>query len=92
MKRVRQLCATTLLTLVLAASSALAGQIPYGVTSPPPPPAQSSVVGDMPQGVNSSSPSSEASVTGDLPYGVASVIDPVTGLALNLLQSLLSLF
>jgi len=92
MNRVRQLCATILLTVVLAASPALAGDLPMGVTSTPPPPAQSTVTGDLPMGVTSTSPSSEASVTGDMQCGLASAIDPVTGLALSLLQSLLSLF
>jgi len=53
MNRVRQLCATTLLTVVLAASSALAGDLPCGITSPPPPSTGASVTGDMPQGVTS---------------------------------------
>jgi hypothetical protein len=88
MNRFRQLCAKTLLTLVLAASPALAGEMPQGLTSTPPP-VETSVAGEMPQGATSSS---EGSVTGDMPYGVTSEIDPVTGLALNLLKSLLSLF
>jgi hypothetical protein len=88
MKRVRQLCGTLLLTLMLATSSAIAGQLPMGVTSPPPP-TETSATGDMPQGATSSS---EASVTGNMPYGDTAVIDPVTGLALSLLKSLLALF
>jgi hypothetical protein len=93
MNRFRQLCATTLLTLVMVASPVLAGEMPFGVTSPPPPPPpQQSVIGHLPQGVTSSSTSTDASVTGDLPYGVTSEIGPVTEFTLNLLQSLLSLF
>ncbi len=92
MKRVRQLCAITLLTLVLAASSAMAGQIPYGVTSPPPPPPQESVIGQMPCGTTSSSSSSDDSVTGHLPQGDTSEIDPVMEFTLGLLQSLFALF
>ena len=88
MNRFRQLCATTLLTFVLAASPALAGDMPYGVTSTPPP-TQASATGHLPQGDTSSS---ETSVTGEMPFGDASEIDPVTGLALSLLKSLLSLF
>lgn len=91
MKRVRQLCGTTLLTLVLVVSSTIAGQIPYGVTSPPPP-TETSATGDMPCGVTSSSTSSEASVTGEMPLGVTSENDPVTELMLSLLQSVLALF
>jgi hypothetical protein len=91
MNRVRQLCATTLLTLVLAASPALAGEMECGVTSPPPS-AENSVTGDLPYGVTSTSPSSEALVTGDIPFGVTSAIDPATEFTLSLLQSVLSLF
>ena len=88
MNRFRQLFATTLLTFVLATSPALAGEMPCGVTSPPPT-TEASATGDMPGGVTSSS---EASVTGNMPFGATSEIDPVTGLALSLLKSLLSLF
>jgi hypothetical protein len=91
MNRVRQLCATTLLTLVLAASPALAGDLPMGVTSPPPP-TENSVTGDLPMGVTSTSPSTEVSVTGEMPFGVTSAIDPVTELTLALWQNVLSLF
>jgi hypothetical protein len=87
MNRFRQLCATTLLTVALTASSALAGHMPMGITDPPPS-TETSATGDMPQGATSS----ETSVTGDMPYGDTSEIDPVTGLALSLLKSLLSLF
>lgn len=92
MNRFRQLCATTLLTMVLATSSALAGHLPQGVTSPPPPPAQESVIGQMPGGATSSSPSPDASVTGEMPQGITSAIDPVTELTLGLLQSVFALF
>lgn len=37
MSRVRRVCATILLTLVLAASPALAGDMPFGITSSQPP-------------------------------------------------------
>lgn len=92
MNRVRQICATTLLAIVLASSTSLAGTMPQGVTSPPPPPPQESVTGDMPYGVTSSSPSADASVTGEMPFGVTSGIDPVTEFTLGLLQSVLALF
>lgn len=91
MNRFRQLCAITLLTVMLAASPALAGDLPMGVTSPPPP-TEKSITGQMPCGATSSSPSSDASVAGQIPYGVTSSVDPVTEFTLNLLQSLLSLF
>lgn len=52
MNRVRRLCATTLLIVVLAASPALAGDMPQGLTSTSPS-SEASVTGDMPQGVTS---------------------------------------
>jgi hypothetical protein len=91
MKRVRQLCAITLLSIVLAASPALAGNMPI-IGAPLPPPPQESVTGDMPMGATSSSTSTETSVVGQIPYGVTSSVDPVTEFTLGLLQSLLSLF
>lgn len=91
MKRFRQLCATTLLAILLAASTALAGNMPI-IGAPAPPPQQESVAGDMPQGVTSSSPSSDDSVTGHLPQGVTSADDPVMEFTLGLLQSVLAFF
>ena len=52
MNRVRRLCATTLLTVVLTASPALAGDMPMGITSSSPS-SEASVTGEMPQGVTS---------------------------------------
>jgi hypothetical protein len=52
MNQFRQLCATILLTVILAASPALAGDMPQGVTSPSTS-SESSVTGDMPQGITS---------------------------------------
>jgi hypothetical protein len=92
MNRVRQLCATILLTVILAASPVLAGDMPCGVTSSPPPPTETSATGEMPMGVTSSSTASDASVTGNMPMGVTSETDPVTELMLSLLQSMLALF
>lgn len=51
MNRFRQLCATTLLTMLLAASTVLAGNLPQGVIAPPP--AETSVTGNLPQGLTS---------------------------------------
>ncbi|MDT4955836.1 MAG: hypothetical protein QOJ02_3974 [Acidobacteriota bacterium] len=94
MNRFRQICAITLLSVLLSASPTLAGDMPGGVISPPPPPpTQTSVTGDMPgPGVTSSSTSSDASVIGDMPLGVTSAVDPVTEFTLNVLQSVFSLF
>jgi hypothetical protein len=77
--------------VVLAASSALAGDMPQGFTSPSPS-SGASVTGDLPCGVTSTSPSSQASVTGEMPFGVTSAIDPLTDFTLSLLQNLLSIF
>jgi len=88
MNRVRQICATTMLAMVLVASPALAGDMPGGLTSPQTS-TESSATGNLPMGDTSSS---ETSVTGHLPQGDTLEIDPVTGLALSLLKSLLSLF
>jgi hypothetical protein len=92
MKRLRILLATSILTLVFAASTAIAGQMPCGEVSPPPP-TDNSVTGDIQApGVTSASPSTEASVTGDMPQGITSAIDPMTEFTLDLLQSMYSLF
>jgi hypothetical protein len=52
MNRFRKLCATILLTVILAASPALAGDMPQGVTSSASS-SETSVTGDMPQGITS---------------------------------------
>jgi len=52
MNWVRRTCATILLTVVLAASPALAGDMPGGVTSPSPS-SDASLTGEMPQGLTS---------------------------------------
>jgi hypothetical protein len=92
MNQIRQLCAATLLIVVIAASPVFAGEMPFGITSPPPPKSESSVAGNMPTGVTSSSTTSDASVTGEMPCGVASAVDPLTEFTLSLLQSVLALF
>jgi hypothetical protein len=85
MRPFRKLCATFVLTLVLALS-ALAGDIsfPGATTPPPPPPQESSVTGEIGfPGVTA---------TGDMVSPDAVALDPVTEAALSLLQSILSLF
>jgi hypothetical protein len=93
MKRLKLSFAAGILTTAFAVSTAIAGQMPGGITSPPPPPpAESSVAGNMPTGATSSSPSSETSLTGDLPLGVTSAVDPVVEFTLGLLQRMFALF
>jgi hypothetical protein len=93
MNRFRQICATTLLTILLIGSTTLAGNLPMGATPPPPPPPpEESVIGDMPYGVTSTSTSPDDSVNGDMPFGVTQEIDPVMEFTLGLLQSVLALF
>jgi hypothetical protein len=91
MNRVRQLCATTLLTMVLAASPALAGDMPGGLTAPPPL-MRTSTTGQTPCGDTSSPTSTEVAMADGTQPCVTPAIDSVTELALGLLQSLLSLF
>lgn len=77
MKNVRQLCAVVVLTLALAISTFADGTVHTGIVDPPPPP---STEGNMGTG--------SADTTG--PSGDAA--DPVTALALGLVQNVLSLF
>ena len=81
MKTLRRLCTVFVLTLVLALS-AFAGDISTTVVSQPSPPPESQVstTGDMSTGF-----------TGEMTTGAAAM-DSTTEVALNLLQSLLSLF
>jgi hypothetical protein len=66
--------------LVLAlAIPAFAGNIPYGVTSPPPsPPDSITECGDMPNGATATG-DIQNGVTGEIPYG-ASFIDALLAL------------
>jgi hypothetical protein len=80
MKTLQRLCAGFVLTLALT-PSVFAGDMSTGITAPPPPPdSQSAATGDM-----------STTVTGDMSTGVTD-IDPVTEVALNLLQNLPPLF
>jgi hypothetical protein len=92
MNRVRQMCATTLLTVVMATSTALAGDMPGGVTSPPPFPVERSVAGDLPRGTTSTLPSSDNPLNGEIPFGGVATLDPMTESMLGLLQSMLTFF
>lgn len=83
MKALRRFCAASLLTLALTLPVS-AGYISTGVTSPPPPPAPASAPGD-----SSTSVAGEISTTKS---EEATANDSVTEIALNLIQSVLSLF
>lgn len=85
MKTLRKFLAATVLTCALSIA-ALAGEIGTGVAQAPPPP---SVTGEISTG---NTATAEAGVAGDIGTGVASTVDPITGIALSLLQSLLALF
>jgi len=80
MNRVRQFCAATVLTLVLT-FAVFAGDMATGYVQTPP--QQSAVAGDMATG---------DTATDEISSAKPISIDPVTGLALNILQSLLTLF
>jgi hypothetical protein len=92
MKRLKLSFAIGILTIAFAVSTAMAGQMPTGVTPPPPPPPQESVTGDLPMGVTSTSTSPDGSVTGEMPFGVTPEVDPVMEFTLGLLQSVLAFF
>lgn len=81
MKPLRQLCATGVLTIVLALST-FAGDMATGAIPPPPNPPPS-IMSEMPAG-------------GTLANGTTSAetgsIDPLTELTLSFLRSVLSLF
>ena len=80
MKTLRQFFAALVLAFMLALS-AFAGQMDTGLTTPPPPPeSQITTTGEISTGF-----------TGDMSTGAAAM-DSTTEVALNLLQSLLSLF
>jgi hypothetical protein len=80
MKSLQRLCAAFVLTLALTLS-AFAGDMTTGIIDTPPPPGQQlATTGDM-----------QAGLTGDMSTGITAT-DPVTTVALSLLQSLLSLF
>ena len=81
MKPLRQLCAITVLTLMLA-SSALAGEMATGAVPPPPDP-PASMMGDIQNGFTGTDGTSSTETT---------FVDPVTAFTLNILQSMLSLF
>lgn len=85
MKTLRKIFAATVLTCALSLA-AMAGDMSTGVTQAPPPP---SVTGDMSTGISTTA---ESTVTGEMGTGASVTVDPITGIARSLLQSLLALF
>jgi hypothetical protein len=85
MKTLRKILAATVLTCVFSLA-AMAGEIGTGVAQAPPPP---SVTGEISTG---SSATAETNLTGDMGTGASATVDPVTEIALSLLESLLALF
>jgi ABC-type phosphate transport system substrate-binding protein len=83
MKKIQRFCAAAVLMLVLGLSAA-AGEISMPGATSPPPPQKSSATGDI------SIPGETA--TGEMSGPGVVALDPVTEAALNLFQSLLSLF
>ena len=77
MKNIRHFCAAVTLTLILALHS-FAGQIETGITDPPPPSAADGQI--------------ETGIAGQITTGSSEAVDPVTEIALSLLQSVLPLF
>ena len=78
MKKLKQLNLAVVVSLVLSVS-ALAGEIEIGKSSTPPPPAPSSATTP-----------GEIWIPGEIQIGAPS--DPITEVALNLLQTVLSIF
>lgn len=80
MKRLQHLCLTSILFITLTIPT-FAGDINCGIVSSSPP--QTSVTGEMANGATAMDETADAETL---------LIDPVTGLALDILQSLLTLF
>jgi hypothetical protein len=78
MKNIRQFCAAVALACVFTLST-FAGQMETGITEPPPP--ASTTDGQM-----------ETGIAGQITTGSSEAVDPVTEIALSLLQNLLPLF
>jgi hypothetical protein len=81
MKSLRQFCITAALTFALTVSS-FAGQMATGAIPPPPPEPPAENMSEIVTGV---------AVTDETGIETA-FIDPITGIALNILQSVLALF
>lgn len=83
MKNLRQLCMAVILTLMLTAHT-FAGQMPTTVTDPQPP---SSSAASM-----TTDGQINTLVAGQIHTTSSEVVDPVTEIAISLLQSVLPLF
>lgn len=81
MKSLRQFCLTAALTFAITVS-ALAGQMATGAIPPPPPEPPAETMGVIATGVTATD---ETGIE-------TAFIDPITGIALNILQSVLALF
>lgn len=80
MKHLRRICASAVLTLAFACS-ALAGDMECGDVPPPPP-----------QQMTSTTSQTDTGITATNNMSSTTAVDPVTEAALNILQSVLSLF
>jgi Spy/CpxP family protein refolding chaperone len=76
MKKLKSLCGAVVLTLLLALP-VFAGQMTTTVADPPPPTADGQMT---------------TTIAGQMQTGSSEAVDPVTQVALSLLQSVLSLF
>ena len=85
MKSLRNLFAALVLTCALCVS-VMAGDMDTGYTNNGGTGTQVTVAGDMDTGKTA------AATTGDMGTGQAATTDPVTGIALSLLQSVFALF
>lgn len=86
MKHLKRLCATCVLTAILALP-AFAGEMTTGIVEPPPPPPVTTQ-GNMQAGYAGNM---EAGSTGNIETTNITATDSATGIALSLFQSLLAL-
>lgn len=89
MRNLKKLCAACVLTCILALPT-FAGNMETGDVTPPPPPPPDSQAATTGGTSTTLDGQMDTTVTGEMSTGVAAT-SPVTDLALNLVQSLLSL-
>jgi ABC-type oligopeptide transport system substrate-binding subunit len=85
MKSLRKVLALFVLTLALTCTT-IAGEMSTGVASTPPQQQSASITGEMSTG------NTATADAGEIGTGATATVDPITGIALSLLQSLLALF